>query len=217
MDKSKTYPKLAPTSINNSKVGDALIFNLTSATACNSAQQGLCEVCNQGIECYALKAEKLYKGCLPFRTRQTEYFDSKTPQEISFDFLSIIAKYDLPKVRWQEAGDFRNQGDVNKLAKISKNIPTKQATFTANPTLNLKALKKTCKVRISGHKIPGELYTRVIKSSYRGTSKVRKHKEWLATAKLVNRNNFNEYLCPGSCIKCQACWNTDYNIVFLSH
>ena len=74
----------------NLKIGkDTLIFNLTAAKNCPSEKLGLCE---HAKICYAKKAERLYPSVLPFRMRQSKYWDNCTAESFAADMLNIISK-----------------------------------------------------------------------------------------------------------------------------
>lgn len=105
----------------NRKLGtDTLILNITSAADCMSRKLGLCAL---GTKCYALKAERMYKAVLPYRRKQTEYWDQSHPATIAMDLWKEIfrsTKQPIKYIRISEAGDFRNQADVDKLIKIAE-------------------------------------------------------------------------------------------------
>ena len=108
-------------SVGNLKVGkDTIILNITSAKDCESLKRGLCQV-PEG-KCYALRAETQYPQVLPYRRRQTKLWDSLTPEEIAEDVKSLVnhkRKIPVKFLRMQEAGDFRNQGDVDKVSRLA--------------------------------------------------------------------------------------------------
>ena len=104
----------------NLKIGkDTLIYNITPAKECESRKLGMCQIPDK---CYAMKAERLYKAVLPYRTRQMEYWDSHTALEIAGDFLFELnrkRKTPIKYVRIGECGDFRNQDDVDKIFGVA--------------------------------------------------------------------------------------------------
>lgn len=105
----------------NHKLGtDTLILNITSAADCMSRKLGLCAL---GTKCYAMKAERMYKAVLPYRSKQTEYWDQNHPATIAMDLwkeVSRTTKQPIKYIRISEAGDFRDQADVDKLIKIAE-------------------------------------------------------------------------------------------------
>lgn len=79
----------------NLKIGkDTLIFNMGSAEDCPSLKNGYCKV---GHRCYALKDEKIYPDCKPYRDRQATYWlNTQTKQiieEIDTSYFPSIPKY----------------------------------------------------------------------------------------------------------------------------
>jgi hypothetical protein len=109
----------------NSKLHtDTLIFNITSATNCPSKRLGLCQIPDN---CYALRPEKRWKETLPYRERQTKDWDSKSAFELASELAYEISRHFKPKikyVRFSEAGDFRDQQDIEKLKQIAKLLPS---------------------------------------------------------------------------------------------
>jgi hypothetical protein len=102
-------------SIGNTKLGkDTAILNITSATSCPSRSLGLCKLAHK---CYAMKAERQYPACRPFRDRQSQDWDTQTPEEITEPIIKL--KHKLKFVRISEAGDFKDQQDVEKLNRIA--------------------------------------------------------------------------------------------------
>jgi hypothetical protein len=109
-------------SIGNSKLGkDTLIFNMTSATDCPSRKLGLCR---HASKCYALKAEKLYPGCLPYRRRQAHYWRNSSSVTIALDINDALKRHKAVKyIRFSESGDFTTQDDVNKIYRVANLCP----------------------------------------------------------------------------------------------
>ena len=109
---------------NRKLAKDTLIFNITSATNCPSKRLGLCQIPNK---CYALRPEKRWKATLPYRERQTREWDSKTSKELATELKHEIQRHFktiIKYIRFSEAGDFRNQDDIEKLKRIATYIPT---------------------------------------------------------------------------------------------
>lgn len=107
----------------NHKIGkDTLILNITSATDCPSRALGLCQVPGK---CYAMKAERMYPQVLPYRRKQTEYWDQHNSEEIARDLADVIkrsTKLPIKYIRISESGDFRYQEDVTKLVEIAEHL-----------------------------------------------------------------------------------------------
>jgi hypothetical protein len=106
-------------SIGNRKLGkDTLIFNMTSAMDCPSKARGLCK--HPG-RCYALKAEKMYPACLPYRRRQAFYWHQNTAGTIAADILAALKRHKAVKyISFSESGDFKDQKDVRKLYAVAR-------------------------------------------------------------------------------------------------
>lgn len=108
-------------SVGNRKVGkDTLIMNITSAHDCASRKRGLCQVPSGA--CYAWRDENLYKAVLPYRRRQTRIWDALTAEEIADQVRVLVnrqRKIPIRYLRMQEAGDFRNKADIDKMSKIA--------------------------------------------------------------------------------------------------
>ena len=107
-------------SIGNKKLGkDTLIFNMGPATGCPSKARGFCQVPDG--KCYALKAERCYPGCLPYRKAQARYWIGSHEKEIAADIIAAAKKHKSIKfVRVNESGDFYNQTDVSKLYDVAR-------------------------------------------------------------------------------------------------
>lgn len=120
----------------NLKLGhDTMIFNITPATYCTSRQMGLCKV---GSKCYAMKAERIYKAVLPYRLRQSAFWDVEDVPTFLNQFNKEKSKH-IKYFRFNEAGDFRNQADVDKMSLIARALKTQGITtygYTARTDLD---------------------------------------------------------------------------------
>lgn len=98
------------------------IINITSAHDCPAKKKGMCPV-PKG-KCYALKAERSFRPqCLPYRRRQTVVWDALPAWAIAAALIrhsENARTHKITKVRFSEAGDFRNQKDVNKMSEVAK-------------------------------------------------------------------------------------------------
>jgi len=117
--------------IGNTKLGnDTLILNMGSAGNCPSAAMGSCKL---GKKCYALKAERLYVGCRPYRDQQEEYWLNHTAEEIAADMVQLVTTKkrrvngklqplykSINWLRFNEAGDFWGQSCIEKLEVIAQ-------------------------------------------------------------------------------------------------
>ena len=105
----------------NHKIGkDTLIINMNSATDCPSYKLGLCQV--ERKQCYALKAERQYPSCLPYRKEQTIIWENNSAVDIANAIIKIAKnkrKNIIKYVRFNEAGDFKGQADIVKMSKIA--------------------------------------------------------------------------------------------------
>lgn len=143
----------------NRKIGnDTLIFNVTSAHKCPSDKLGLCGVSNK---CYAKKAENQYWFTVGnYRENQMRYWDNTTAKEFVDELVPIIlSKSKIKFIRFNEAGDMKNQSDITKLISIRKRL-TKELkkynrvvqiyTYTARKDLNWITAMKTPGLTING-------------------------------------------------------------------
>lgn len=139
----------------NLKIGkDTLIFNMNSAKDCPSEKLGLCE---HPAICYAKKSERLYSAVLPYRRKQTVYWDNCTAETFVSDFLDILKrkKTSIKYLRFSESGDFKSQSDVNKLSKIAKLLTgvVKVYTYTARKDLDFSNVSNNLVINGSGFMI----------------------------------------------------------------
>lgn len=164
----------------NKKIGnDTLIINITSATDCPSKKLGLCK--HPG-KCYAMKAERQYPACLPYRRSQTEVFDSMRVNDIVAEFRRLIkaSKTPVKYIRYSESGDFRSQQDVDKLSMIARHLHSDGVTmygYTARRDLDF--TKAWMVVNGSGFMV---------------------HNEFKAVTDPQSGNT-----CPGNCRDCNKC------------
>lgn len=192
----------------NHKLGDdTAIFNMGTATSCPSRLRGLCEVCNNGYKCYALKAEQQYPNTVPqARENQKVYWKTRTGLEIASDFIAKIRRRRKETLyfRFNESGDFESQSDVTKLNVVANALRTVGVTtygYTARRDL-----------RFTGRGI-GELGFLVKTSGGPGGNNGQ-------TCVIGPRDELPEgYLeCPGSCKRCNLCKiNVPHNIAFRKH
>lgn len=191
----------------NHKLGDdTAIFNMGTATDCPSRKRGLCEVSNQGIKCYALKAEQQYPKTVPAaRERQKEYWQTHSASEITTDFLRKIVRRrkETLYLRFNESGDFESQSDVTKLSLVADGLLSAEGIrtygYTARRDLDFSGAKFL--VKGSGHDVGNNGKTIVI------------------GPKDIVPAGFLE--CPGGkkgCSRCNLCKiDTKLNIAFRVH
>lgn len=155
----------------NLKLGtDTLILNMGSGTSCPSKRLGLCEITNAGKKCYALKAERLYPGCLPFREAQKQQWENKSAKQIADQLLAVAHRARNKNIRFfrfSEAGDFEGRKDVVKMDKVAGILKKEGITtygYAARKDLNL--THKNMVVNCSGFTKPG------CDNIYRGVAKL---------------------------------------------
>jgi hypothetical protein len=104
----------------NKKIGrDTLIFNMSSAHECASRKLGLC---TQGNKCYAMKAERCYKNCIPFRTRQEAYWSNTSSDVMVNDLKEVLSHRRKPikYFRWNESGDLTSNACIDKVFALAE-------------------------------------------------------------------------------------------------
>lgn len=199
----------------NSKLGkDTIIINMNSATDCPSSALGLCKL---GRKCYALKAEKLYPTCLPYRRRQNEYWVSHSAIEIAADLLKVIkrGRIKIKFVRLSESGDFESQSDIEKADLIARHLKKHGIVmycYSARSDLNFSDCTSLL-VKGSSHDNGNNGRTiarprKAIDADLSGgtyTEKIDGFRRYFA-------------VCPGSCKSCDMCkQDNGLNIVFPIH
>lgn len=160
-----------------------MIINLGPAANCPSRLLGLCKLAKQ---CYAMKAERLYKNSLPYRTRQAQYWLNNTADDIALDIVNQLKrkfKQAITEVRFNESGDFYGQACVEKMSRIAdvlKYYGVKAYTYTARFDLDFSNISKNLTVNGSGFMISNQFNA---------------VKEYSVQAKI----------CAGSCKACNLC------------
>lgn len=194
----------------NTKLGpDTLVINMTSATDCPSRRLGLCRL-SDPADCYALKAERMYKDCRPYRRRQADYWEKYTNSVISDDVAGIIDQANRSKhvkavggiryIRFSEAGDFRNQSDVYRLNRIAKRIRLDHPEiqfygYSARSDLDFSRSPHLI-VRGSGHDNGNA--GRVIVRTLTAKQKNRRYRYYY-------EGGTKYLICPGRCFGCTIC------------
>jgi hypothetical protein len=177
------------TSNGNVKV-PFFIINMNSATDCPSRAKGLCQA---GKACYALKAEVFYKRPLAYRRLQEWLWENATVEEY---IEAVVLKHSrkrkpLKKVlRFSEAGDFRTQADIVKMAAIAKGLKGwKVYVYTSRTDLDLAPL------------IDVKVYVNVSNAGGGWLLKGANH------FKMVTEASGDNFVCVGDCRKCAICRN----------
>jgi hypothetical protein len=194
----------------NLKLGnDTLIINMGPATDCPSAKKGLCKL---GSKCYALKAEKVYPGCLPARQKQAEYWLSTPAKQIASDIMDLAKKHKkafstIKYVRFNESGDFYGQDDVHKLDRVAGYVRAMTGWifcgYSARSDLDFSKVVSFI-VKGSGHEKGNNGQTRAAKRGSRLFNELSREKGFT--------------VCPGDCRSCSVCKvKNDTNVVFPLH
>ena len=187
-------------SIGNRKIGkDTLIFNMGSATNCPSKLAGLCD-----INCYAMKAERMYPKTLPYRSHQKNYWLNTDALEIAEEIQKAFnrnLKVALKYVRVNESGDFHSKACVEKLIAIAEILPhIKFYTYTHRSDLITDNMY-----------VPENLVINTSNFSRKGFNqfkaipeiKVHGMKEIAKNRKEILK--FADLACVGDCSKCRHC------------
>ncbi len=171
------------------------VFNMTTALDCPSDKLGLCSACigNKNY-CYARKTERLFKKTsYAYRTKQMAFWANCTV----LDFLTMFKdeligrkfKERVTHLRFNEAGDFRTQADVEKADKIAGLLyfmfGVKTYCYTSRKDLDYSNVKNLC-IMGSGFKSQG----------IKGEFKIIKNES-------DRPDNYG--LCPGDCTNCKRC------------
>jgi hypothetical protein len=122
-----------PMKIGNRKIGDdTIVFNMCSASECPSAQLGLCQL-KDPDQCYAYQDEVLWKHALPYRERQEVAWDANDVGALHCQIEGLVQRKRvsvLKYVRVSESGDFRYQGDVDKLSELANRLQGDMVVYT---------------------------------------------------------------------------------------
>lgn len=172
----------------NRKLGkDTLILNITSATKCPSKALGLCKIPGK---CYAMKAERLYPQVGPYREAQTTQWDSCSAQILADSIVDLVTKAKsnpIKYLRFSEAGDFRDQADVDKMSQIAERLApfgVKVYGYTARKDLDFSVVHSNMVVNGSGFMI---------------------HNQFTATKSIGIQSGNGDLVCPGNCRNCHMC------------
>ena len=139
-------------SVGNRKLSkETAIFNLTSATNCPMKDR-----CTFGInkKCYALKAERMYPACLPYRERQAEFWLNNNLEKKIEYFQNFFKHHpSLKYLRVNESGDMTTVADLIQLDELAKALKVSHNieayTYTNNIELLLAYEPKYINVNLS--------------------------------------------------------------------
>lgn len=172
---------------NNKLPKSTMIFNLGAASDCPSRELGLCRV---GKACYALQAELMYPHSLPYRRRQGAFWRINPAELIAQYFAFEISrkkKVKITEIRFNEAGDFSDQEDVDKLNKVTEMIWRKSGVrsyvYTARKDLDFSQIGEQLTINGSGFMADNE---------FRAISPSASTSEY-------------DIICGGDCTKCSLC------------
>ncbi len=179
-----------------------MIINMGTSADCPSRVLGMCIPVNDGTRCYADKAEALYPAVSPYRERQREYWRNTTKEVILSDIAKRIKnrRTDTTHLRFNEAGDFWDQEDVDKLSYIAAGLKTMGITtygYTARHDLEFS--KSNFIFKGSGYRIEGSTGKTIV----------------IGKNDTVPRGFIK---CPGNCKRCTLCYqDIQIDIAFKKH
>ena len=124
---------LMPMKIGNHKIGDdTLIFNICSSHNCPSKKLGLCQLPNPDIDCYGMNDEVFHTRAIGYRNRQELAWNCCSATQIADQIKQKVEgrrATPLKFLRVSEAGDFKSQRDVNKLADVAEQLEGTVVTY----------------------------------------------------------------------------------------
>lgn len=197
--------------IGNHKNGsDTLVINFNSATDCPAMKLGLCAV---DFKCYAMKAERQYPACLPYRRRQEAYWDNTDVSKICSDFDAILKRRRYIKyLRFSEAGDFKDIESMRKLDDVALYLKETYGIvtygYTARVDIDYTFQVAICK-KSYGFSVPP--------IGVQDVTIVRESKEISGTV-TTSIQGRGYYVCPmTTCEGCLYCKASGTNVVFPLH
>lgn len=106
-----------------------LIVNLTSGHHCPSDALGMCAVSNI---CYAKKCERLRPTYLAKNLAVEDWLATASDEDIYAMIVAYVltAKHTITHIRLNEAGDFRNQEQVDQFSRIAKRLRDEHGIIT---------------------------------------------------------------------------------------
>lgn len=196
------------TSNGNSKLGkDTLIFNITSAKDCVSAKKGLCDIVDI---CYARKAEVQYPNTLQYRNEQTTFWDDVTAEQFAEGIIHVARsknKTDIHYLRFNEAGDVRNQNDIDKIDEIAMYLSNMNDLYpelnisvyiyTKRDDLDWSNIMQNSNITINGS-------NKMYDNNFKAIDKI--------TTSMIHKN---KWICNGDCSICQACKIKGKRIIYV--
>lgn len=170
-----------------------LIVNLTSAQNCPSQALGLCQVAHF---CYAKKCERIYKNYLNKNLVMEQWLATASTKDIIRLMEAYIdaSPVHITHIRLDEAGDFRNQNQLNQWNKIAhyfwntRKIGT--YTYTARQDLDFTGIDSI-----------------IVNASLPGIPGANREYRCLPANEYDNMViEQGQYKCPGNCNLCSMCF-----------
>jgi hypothetical protein len=185
----------------NKKLGDdTLVFNMTSAKRCPARSQ--CEVIKKGIRCYAEKAEIQYpKTVVPYREKQESCWRNWSSDKLIRTFEDKITRRTKPTryFRFNESGDFKDQGDIKKLSRIARDL-------------------KRIGVTTYGYTARSDLDFRGVDFLVKGSGNAKGNNGRSIVIEKTEDAPKGFVVCPGSCKTCDICKKPNkINVAFRRH
>ena len=180
------------------------IFNMDSAHNCPSRKLGLCKAAKQGASCYAMKAEYSYHpDVLPYREKQAKFWKTVTAKEFVSQFLLVNAMKRIAynAIRFNEAGDFHNQAEVDKAEEIAlhlRRFGVRCYCYTSRSDLNFSKIRHLI---VSGSNFKKSGISNVFRI-------VRDEKK---------ERRKGESICKGDCRICRYCLMRNMKVVIKKH
>ncbi len=115
------------------------IFNLTSGTDCPMKNDCFF---GKNKTCYALKAERMYPDCLPYRRRQASYWYNTPRQQIIDDFIRFFRTHKRSFLRFNESGDIDSVWDLRLMDEIAVELFNHYGIRTYTYTHNVAVLRQ---------------------------------------------------------------------------
>lgn len=171
-------------SVGNSKVGkDTVIINIHPSYDCPAK-----DICLLRNNCYAWSAERRHRYVMAYRKRQEEQWE-RLPASHYIDYLKKLKNGFLDYVRWQEAGDFAGQEDIDKMSEIAEALKGMYVNYTYSARYDLDFSKRSSNLIVTGtYFMVDNMFIPVDSDMYK----------WA-------KSNTKFIDCPGSCQGCMLC------------
>lgn len=169
----------------NKKVGkDTIIMNLHTATYCPGIPY-----CPLRKYCYAWSNERLRPTVLAFRKRQEQQWLDHNAEYFVEEFKKL-KRPGLEYVRFQEAGEFADQYDLDKLSDIAEGLKGVFTcyTYTCRTDLNFSRRSENLIISGSGFMVDNN-FVAIMGYAY----------------ELLTEMSPNAVVCPNNCRNCLYC------------